>query len=112
MSAGKFAKIAVVAIAPIALGYSVWQFVQSGKGPLPDSWLMVDVTTGKMRSVGQDNLLSVPAKNDAGEFTLLRVEKDPSGHYVIVERDRPALKELFASQKSVKVDPTTYRVTQ
>lgn len=110
MGVPKGVKYAIIALGVAAAVGGTWYWLSANKSPVPDSWTLVDVTTGRIESIGKNKLTSVPMANDKGEFTMVRVHKDEAGEYVVSDRDREAVRNLFAGRKDLKVDLNTFRV--
>lgn len=107
----KWAKYALIAVAPIILAVGVWSALRGGSATdIPDSVTFVDVSTGDLVTMKRGSFISVPAMNDRDKkFTLYIVNKDESGAWVVNENLREQLLALPESERS-KIDPQTFRV--
>lgn len=112
MAIPKGVKYTFLALGPTALVISGWFFYKNNESPVAGSYLMADVVTGQVTSLATSKIISIPAANEKGELTLVRVEKDPSGAYVVIERDRELISGYFGGRKDLRVDPSTFRIQQ
>lgn len=105
----KALKYAAIAVAPIVLGWGVWQFMQDNQLPLPSELVYVDVTSGEIINLDRDRIKTIPAKNEKGERVLFPAYVNDQGQIFVHERYKESLQPL--SQKhALKVDLGTLEV--
>jgi hypothetical protein len=107
-------QIVVMSLALVALGASAYfSFGSSPSLPtLIDTITMVDVTSGQLYnfSLGGKRGVSIPETNpDTGKRTLVPVDKDETGSWVVGPRDRQVLGQ-FSSESKLVVDKATGKV--
>lgn len=106
----KWAKYALIAVAPIILTIGIWMALSGNNSPLPDSYKFVDAVTGEVVEIRRNKLTSIPAPNARdGKLTLFPLDTDEEGRYVVGDRYREDLLLLSKTQK-VAVDIKSFRV--
>lgn len=110
MSYAKYAKYAIIGLAPLVLIIGVWSSLNSGGGKFPDSYMFVDIQTGELVTLRRSEIKSIPEKNSRdGTFTLFPVSLNPEGKYQIEERYQEGLRSLAETQ-DLKIDTETFEV--
>lgn len=100
-------QIALIVVAVIGLGFSVWKFGFSQGPDLPNSVLLVDVKTGNLfeLQLGGRKAAYYPERHpDTGERTLMPVVKQENGTWQIGPRLLPALQDVPGDTPAV-TDP-------
>ena len=98
-------QIAVVALAPIVLGVSLYLSFGRGKVQTSDTVLLVDLLTGErfVFSTSGRQTVIIPAENpDTGEQTLVPVRQDESGEWFADRRFMSMLTEHAKSQDELR----------
>jgi hypothetical protein len=107
----KWAKYALIAVAPIILAAGLWSMLSS-RPSLPSTYPYVDVMTGEIVKLGKGEIVSIPAPNKRdGELTMFPVDTDELGRYIIAERYVEDF-QAFAKKQTqpIKVDVKTLLV--
>ncbi len=106
----RWVKYALLALAPIVLGFGVWWTFFRQSVPLASSIPFVNVRTGEVVWMPREKIVSIPERTRDGAFLLYPLTKDSHGSFVVSERFRDGLKEL-AREGPLRVDLQTYRIT-
>jgi hypothetical protein len=111
---GKFKpwQLVLVVIALVAVGTSAYLSFGGEKINMAGEVMMVDLTTGDLYafSLSGHKAPISPGKNpDSGKLTLMFVDKDPSGRWIVGQRDLAGLARIEGEPKAL-VDRKTGEV--
>jgi hypothetical protein len=110
MSYAKYAKYAIIGLAPLVLIYGVWTSLQQGRSPLPDSYTFVDVETGDVVYLKRNEIRFIPEKNDRNDLqTLFPVSVNHDGQYAVEDRYHNDVRKL-AEQIPLKINAEPFLV--
>jgi len=90
-------QIILIVVAIAVLGFSVWRQLSKQRIELPNSVVVVDVTTGDLyrMKLGKRNGAYFPERNpETGKHTLMPIEKDDNGDWYIVPHAMPVLEDV------------------
>lgn len=108
----KALRLVVLVLGPIALVAGVYATFFRSKAPVASSVYVCDVLSGETRRLSLRTVKVFPAPNKDGALSLYPVNRDEDGGYSIIadDRYRELLKREFGTNKSLRVDLSTYRV--
>ncbi len=98
-------QIILIIAALLVLGFSLWKNIGKKGVDLPDSVLVVDVSSGDMYRIklGKRNGAYFPERNpDTEELSLMPVVKDENGDWYIVGHALPTLEDVTVTPSIVK----------
>lgn len=100
----KWAKFAIIAIAPIVLLIGVWMATRGEPSPVPNSYNFIDVRTGDLVTLSKTEVQFIPAPNlRDGERTLFPASQNENGEWVVLPRYRGDV-SLLAKSGPIKVN--------
>jgi len=105
-------QIVLMVVAVLVLGFSVWKQMSKPSVDLPNSVVVVDVSTGDLyrMKLGKRNGAYFPERNpETGKLNLMPIEKNEQDEWYIVRHVMPALADIDG--KNNVVDASSGKVT-